>query len=127
MIFLDRHKLRGLGETLAWVTGRRRRVRVVGDSMRPTLTEGQYVLVDPDRRPEPGQLALANHPDRPDLLVVKRVAAVLDDGRYELRSDNVEAGTDSRTWGPVPAEAVVGTVTLLLDRPSTRLESDPGV
>jgi nickel-type superoxide dismutase maturation protease len=121
LIFLDRHKLRGIGEILAWMAGRRRRIRVVGDSMLPTLSAGDFVLVDEARAPRVGQLALARHPDR-DLLVVKRVAAVSGDGRFELASDNPAAGTDSRAWGPVAADAVVGTVTLLLDRPSTRLE-----
>lgn len=123
MIFLDRHKLRGLGETAAWLTGRRQRVRVVGDSMLPTLADGEFVLVDPSRRPGIGELAVAQHPTRPDLLVVKRVAAIGQDGRVELTSDNREAGTDSRTWGPVAAGAVLGLVTLLLDRPSTPLSN----
>lgn len=108
-------------ETAAWLLGRRRRVRVVGRSMEPTLREGQFVLVDERRRPGPGGLALARHPDRDDLLVVKRVASVTGDGRLELASDNPGAGTDSRTWGPVAPEAVLGTVTLLLDRPSAFL------
>ncbi len=122
MIHLDRHKLRGIGETLAWLAGRRRRVRVIGASMEPTLNEGQFVLVDADRRPSAGELALARHPTRDELLVIKRVDAVLDDGRYDLRSDNPDAGTDSRSWGPLAPDAIVGTVTLLLDRPTTRLE-----
>ena len=113
VIFLDRRRLRGVSETLSWLAGRRRRVRVVGDSMLPTLTEGQYVLVDPTRSPDPGELALARHPHRDDgLLVIKRVAARRPDGSYELISDNPDAGTDSRTWGPVPADMVDGTVTL---------------
>lgn len=107
---------------MAWLAGRRRRVRVVGDSMLPTLAEGQFVLVDERRSPVAGELTLADHPNQ-DILVVKRVGAVLDDGRYELRSDNPDAGTDSRTWGPVGPETIVGTVTLLLDRPSTRLDA----
>ncbi len=121
MIHLDRRRLRGMGETLAWLAGRRRRVRVAGDSMLPTLADGQFVLVDPTRRPVAGELALARHPDRADLLVVKRVDAVLADGAFELRSDNPEAGTDSRTWGPLPPTSVLGTVTILLDRPSAGL------
>jgi nickel-type superoxide dismutase maturation protease len=122
VIHLDRHKLRGIGETLAWLAGRRRRVRIVGDSMLPTLAAGQYVLVDEGRSPRPGQLALARHPHQHDLLVVKRVLATTADGRFELISDNPGAGTDSRTWGPVDPDRVLGAVTLLLDRPSTRLE-----
>ena len=123
MIHLDRHRLRGIRETFSWLAGRRRRVRVVGRSMEPTLSEGQFVLVDEGRTPEVGQLALARHPEQPDLLVVKRVAARTGDGRFELTSDAPGHGTDSRTWGPLGPERVVGTVTLLLDRPSTRLDA----
>ena len=125
MIFLRRDRLRAMTETLAWLAGRRQRVRIVGDSMLPTLSDGQFVLVDPNRRPEVGALAVANHPDRPDLLVVKRVASWTDDARAELASDNPVAGTDSRVWGPLPASDIVGTVTVLLDRPSTPLEAPP--
>lgn len=125
MIFLPRHRLKGVAETLAWLAGRRQRVRIVGESMEPTLSAGHFVLVDPSRRPQVGELAVARHPDQADLLVVKRVAAWTDDDRAELASDNPSAGTDSRVWGPLPASAIVGTVTVVLDRPSTPLEARP--
>ena len=110
-----------MGQSAAWLLGRRRRVRVVGDSMVPTLTAGEFVLVDPRRRPAVGRLAVADHPNRPDLLVVKRVQSITDDGRYVLASDNPAAGTDSRTWGPLEPQAIVGTVTLVLGRSSAEL------
>lgn len=123
MIFLDRRRLRGMTETVAWLAGRRRRVRVTGASMVPTLEDGWFVLVDPERVPVEGELVVARHPERDDgLLVVKRVAAVESDGRLDLRSDNPDAGTDSRTWGPVEPAAIEGTVTLVLDRPSAPLD-----
>lgn len=100
-----------------WARGRRRRFRVSGPSMEPTLRHGQFVLVDPGRRPGVGELALARHPTEPGVLVVKRVAQIRDDGRYELASDNPAAGTDSRHWGPLGPDAIEGTVTLLLDDP----------
>ena len=117
MIHLDRSKLRAMGETAAWLLGRRRRIKVTGDSMLPTLTPGDFVLVDPSRSPAVDDLVLARHPHEDDLLIIKRVASLLDDGRIELASDNEAAGTDSRTWGPVRAEAIEGVVTLLLDHP----------
>ncbi len=89
--------------------------------MVPTLTAGEFVLVDPRRRPEVGRLAVADHPNRPDLLVVKRVQSITGDGRYVLASDNPAAGTDSRTWGPLEPRAVVGTVTLVFGRSSADL------
>ncbi len=109
-----------------WAVGRRRRFRVVGPSMEPTLHHGEFVLVDPERRPMPGELALARHPDDPDVLVVKRVAAITVDGSWVLLSDNPEAGTDSRQWGPLAPGAVIGRVSLVLDRPGARLDRLPG-
>ncbi len=118
MIYLKRSKLQAIGETVAWLLGRRTRIRISGDSMLPTLVPGQFVLVDRDRLPKVDELALARHPNEEDLLVVKRIGSITDDGRYVLSSDNEAAGTDSRTWGPVAADALQGTVTHLLDRPN---------
>jgi len=42
-----------------------------------------------------------------------------NDYGFVLASDNPDEGTDSRTWGPVPPDRVVGVVTLILDRPTT--------
>jgi nickel-type superoxide dismutase maturation protease len=117
--------IRAIGEGLAWIIGRRRRIRVSGNSMEPTLHDGEFVLIDPGRRrPEPGRLAVARHPSELDttsgdrLLVIKRVGDWGDRGVW-LTSDNPAAGTDSRTWGRLPAADIVGTVTVVLDRPTT--------
>lgn len=117
--------IRAIGEGLAWVVGRRRRIRVSGQSMEPTLHDGEYVLIHPGRRhPTPGGLAVARHPTELDpvgegrMLVIKRVGDWDADGVW-LTSDNPAAGTDSRTWGRLPVEDIVGTVTVVLDRPTT--------
>jgi nickel-type superoxide dismutase maturation protease len=108
-----------------WALGRRRRFRVVGPSMEPTLHHGEFVLVDPAQAPVPGELALAHHPDDPDLLVVKRVAAITPERSWVVTSDNPDAGTDSRQWGPLAPGAVIGRVSLVLDRPGARLDRPP--
>ncbi|MGZ6271640.1 MAG: nickel-type superoxide dismutase maturation protease [Candidatus Limnocylindrales bacterium] len=88
------------------------RIVVEGDSMRPGLVPGDWLLVDGDayrdRLPRAGELVVVPDPRRPDRLLVKRVAEVLDDGRLELRGDAPEASTDSRTFGPVAPELVLG-------------------
>ncbi len=117
MIFLNRSALRAAAETMAWLARRRRRIKVAGHSMTPTLRDGQFVLVDSGRMPSVGELVVAEHPAEPGRLVVKRVGALVGDSSFELVSDNPEAGTDSRTWGPVLAENVRGTVTLILGEP----------
>lgn len=89
--------------------------------MVPTLEPGQFVLVNDGLIPIPGDLVLARHPDQGEILVVKRLGSMTEDGRYVLASDNPAAGTDSRTWGPLAASLIEGTVTLLLDKPSAEL------
>lgn len=121
MIRLSTSQLRALREIAAWLIGRRRRIRVAGDSMLPTLEAGQFVLVDRETMPDVTELAVAAHPTEQDVLVIKRVGEIHEDGTFYLVSDNADAGTDSRTWGPIPAESVVGSVTLLLDNPRASL------
>jgi nickel-type superoxide dismutase maturation protease len=83
------------------------RVKVAERSMEPALRPGDWLLVRRTRRIRPGQIVLARHPARPDLLIVKRAARRVDGGWW-LESDNLDAGgaTDSRRFGPV-AEALI--------------------
>lgn len=110
----------GLVEIFLWVVRRRRRVRIRGESMRPHLQPGDEVLVDPYayRRsaPQPGEIVLAQHPYRRDLKLVKRVAAVLEGDRYRLRGDNPSESTDSRTFGNLPRQEILGRVTSVFSR-----------
>jgi len=88
--------------------------------MEPTLIDGHFVLVDPDRSVAVGDVVVARHPLRPGLEIIKRVEAIHAAG-VELRSDNVDEGTDSRQFGPVAPSAVLGVVTIVLSEPSRRL------
>lgn len=94
---------------LVVLAGRRmvRRVVVEGRSMLPTLEPGDRLLVVRTRRVRVGELVALPDPRRPPRLLVKRVAARRGP-LLELRGDNPDASTDSRTFGPVPADAVWG-------------------
>jgi len=109
---------RALPELALWALGRRARFRVAGDSMSPALAPGDQILVDlaayRRRGPRPGEVVLARHPYRRDARLVKRVARVAADGRCELAGDNPDASTDSRGFGSVPAELLLGRVVLRL-------------
>lgn len=85
-------------------------VTVVGPSMVPTLRPGDRVLVRRGGRVAAGDVVLARFDDLPGVLVVKRLGAVLPDGRGLLASDNDAAGGDSRTHGP---GEVLGRVALV--------------
>jgi nickel-type superoxide dismutase maturation protease len=90
------------------------RVAVAERSMEPTLRPGDWLLVRRVGRPggrlriRPGQVVIATHPGRPDMLLIKR-AARHEAGGWWLESDNPVAGAvDSRGFGPVPAELIEG-------------------
>jgi len=81
--------------------------------MQPLLSSQQEVLVDPTafrrRRPNPGDLVVAQHPQRPDLRLIKWVVYVEHD-RCFLKGLNPAASTDSRDFGLVTKEQLVGRV-----------------
>jgi nickel-type superoxide dismutase maturation protease len=86
--------------------------------MLPTLAPGDPILVDLGayRRapPRPGEVVLARHPYRTDLRMVKRVVSLAADGRCALAGDNPEESTDSRAFGLLPEERVLGRVVARL-------------
>jgi nickel-type superoxide dismutase maturation protease len=102
-------------EFLLWLAGRRRRFRVTGQSMMPLLQPQEEVLADPhayrDAAPEPGEIVVAEHPDRPKFWLVKRVLVVRENGDCVLVGDNSDVSTDSRAFGAVPATKILGRVT----------------
>ncbi len=85
-----------------------RMVSVSGRSMAPTLRDGDACVVLWGLPPRVGDVVVARLPGRG--LGVKRAAFVEPDGSWWLRSDNVAAGTDSATFGAVPAADVLGRV-----------------
>jgi len=118
-----------------WVRRRLVVVTVEGPSMEPALRDGDRVLVRrvPLRKVRTGQVMVARRPSRPGLpgnagpLLIKRVvavggdpvpaevrAAVGDDrvphGCLVVLGDNRARSADSRHWGYVTAEHLLGVV-----------------
>ena len=87
--------------------------------MRPTLSPGDYVIVD-TRESRPLQIdgiVVAREP-RGQTVVIKRIRS-MGDATVFLGSDDPNVGTDSRHFGSVPKDSVIGPVTLHL--PLSRL------
>ena len=84
------------------------------ESMRPTLRPGDRLWVDRRayryRVPRPGDLVVLRDPADSARWLVKRVAAVGPDGRLTVASDDPSVGRDSRAFGPIAPDAVVGRV-----------------
>jgi nickel-type superoxide dismutase maturation protease len=84
-------------------------VQVEGDSMRPDLEPGDRLLVVRRRRLRSGDLVALADPRQPERTMVKRVAVVdPEHATVTVLGDNRAASTDSRTFGPVPRELVLG-------------------
>lgn len=82
--------------------------------MRPLLQAGDQVLVNPlayrHKPPQVGDLVVAQHPEKADLRLIKRVALVFEQSCF-LEGDNRLESTDSRSFGCVPFELLLGRVT----------------
>jgi nickel-type superoxide dismutase maturation protease len=98
---------------------------VSGASMEPHLYAQDCVLIRRDGRRRVGDVVLVRRPDRPELLVVKRVREVLSDGRLWLAGDNPAASDDSRVFGAVDPGSIQGRVVWRY-RPLRRLPPRSG-
>lgn len=102
-------------ELLLWLLRKRRRFKITGLSMFPLLKPGEQILVNPkaylDSSPEIGDLVVAIHPYDSNLQIVKRVALVRPDGSCFLQGDNSPESTDSRSFGAIASQQIIGKVT----------------
>ena len=93
--------------------------------MLPALQPKQRLLVKlrpyDGRSPSPGTVVVCHHPSDLNLVITKRVWQS-NDGWLELRGDNPTASTDSRQFGQVALEQVIGEVTAVI--PPTGRSSD---
>jgi nickel-type superoxide dismutase maturation protease len=76
--------------------------------MEPALRAGDWLVVAPLRRtPRVGEIVLAPDPRERRRLLLKRVASVAD-GQCTLLGDRAGESTDSREFGPVRINEVIG-------------------
>jgi nickel-type superoxide dismutase maturation protease len=82
---------------------------VTGPSMYPTLKHGDQLLVHYRAPVKAGDVAVLKHPLQQDLLIVKRLVERRDGGWWVL-GDNPGAEGDSRLFGTVPDDLLLGRV-----------------
>jgi nickel-type superoxide dismutase maturation protease len=92
---------------------RRRRYRVEGISMMPLLKPEDEVLIASSASIplNAGDIVVARHPHRTDLVIVKKIEAITSGGQFVLAGLNSEESTDSRDFGAIDRADVIGKVT----------------
>ncbi|MGK7929274.1 MAG: nickel-type superoxide dismutase maturation protease [Spirulina sp.] len=102
-------------ELFLWLLRKRCRFRIAGNSMLPLLKPGEEILIDlqayQKTLPRVGDLVIARHPQNPELKIVKRVTIILENGDCFLQGDNLRESTDSRMFGVVKCDYILGKVT----------------
>ena len=110
-------------------------LRIIGDSMNPTLRPGQIVFVNTRafrrRAPRRGEVVVARPHSAGGRLMVKRLAALpcdtmeLDGQQWQLQEheffllgDHARVSTDSRRFGPVSRRELVGPIQFRVWPPS---------
>ncbi|MEQ1924485.1 MAG: nickel-type superoxide dismutase maturation protease [Pyrinomonadaceae bacterium] len=102
-------------DRLLWLIGRRIGFEVSGDSMLPALKTGDRVLVAPRQTLVAGDIAIANHPYKKGVRMIKRVASIDPDANFFLIGENKTESTDSQTFGAIPAKDILGKVVARLN------------
>ena len=95
------------------IIGYRQYLRVVGNSMEQTISEGDlitYKKINPKNLElEVGDIVVASHPKIKNKLIIKRIYQI-HQNKFDLRGDNSLSSTDSREWGLVELDLIVGKV-----------------
>ena len=103
-------------DRIMFFLGRRTAFRVEGNSMNPTLSNGDVVLIESGVPVIPGDIVLANHPYKQSVKMLKRIEAIDGNERYTLIGDSPDESTDSRTFGTIAGKEIIGKVVGRLRR-----------
>ncbi|MBU3925906.1 signal peptidase I [Patescibacteria group bacterium] len=115
---------------------------VSGASMEPTFETGDYLIIDEFtyhlEKPKKGDVIVFRYPLDTSKFFIKRIEGLpgetvnyedreitLKDNQYFVMGDNRPASSDSRMWGPVEENLIIGRALVRL-WPITKLDLLPG-
>lgn len=100
----------GIFQKFLLLTGWRKAVRVEGNSMLPTLKDGDIVIINSNSKPAENIIVLANHPYKQRVKIIKRIKEIDENKNCYLIGDNPSESTDSRTFGVISPKDILGII-----------------
>lgn len=82
--------------------------------MAPILLPGMNILASPIKAITPGDIVVARHPYRRELLIVKVVKSVRGHGSFYLEGISSCESTDSRCFGAISSKNIISKLTSVL-------------
>ena len=98
------------------LTSSRSRFRVTGVSMSPSLKDGEEIIAQIKAyHLQVNDVVVLYHPLRSNLIILKRIKQIMVDPdeekkKYFVQGDNLSASTDSRHFGWVNEDLIIGKV-----------------
>ena len=98
------------------LTSSRSRFRVTGVSMSPSLKDGEEIIAQIKAyHLQVNNVVVLYHPLRSNLIILKRIKQIMVDAdeekkKYFVQGDNLSASTDSRHFGWVNEDLIIGKV-----------------
>jgi len=94
------------------------RFKIEDRSMEPTLKSGDYVFVNKLAYvfgdPSKGDVVVLRHPEEKGKFLIKRVSLVTNSDKYYVLGDNKNFSRDSRHFGPIKKDSIIGKVWIHL-------------
>ena len=90
--------------------------KIEDKSMEPKLKPGDYVLVNKlayvFQKPAKRDVIIFRHPKEKNKFLIKRIASITDSGEYFVVGDNKNQSSDSRNFGNIKKNLIIGKVWL---------------